>query len=316
MTFAEWVDATRSRYREHDPWTATRRSVFELLIGAGRRVGQRWNYGTTAWDREWDVLIILDACRHDLFCEVAPEYDFLPDDPDWIYSPACQSHEWMEHHFQGDYRHETARTALMSGNLLTNEDWIRPEFFGHLDEIWKHSWDDDLGTIPARPVTDASIDYWRNRRTATETDRMIAWYFQPHHPFIDADWSEGWGQEKIGSPGERTSAWQQLKNGDLEKETVWEAYRDNLQYVLDDVELLLKNLDAERVVITSDHGNGAGEFGIYGHPPYVPHPVLKRVPWVELTATDAHTYEPDYEPPAADVSEEEVSERLEALGYK
>ena len=97
---------------------------------------------------------------------------------------------------------------------------------------------------------------------------------------------------------------------------MWPADRDNLPYVLDDIESLLKNLDSERIVITSDHGNGFGGFWICGHPPSVPHPVLKRVPGVELTVTDARTYEPDYEPPAVDVSEEEVPERLEALGYK
>lgn len=319
MTFADWRQDTYRRYREQDIRTATRVSASELLIGAGRRIGQKWNYGASMWDRQWDVLIILDACRYDLFCEVAPEYEFLPDDPDWVYSPASQSREWMERHFRENHRHETERTALMSGNVFTREDWVEPDHFAHLDEIWKHSWDDDLGTIPPRPVTDASVDFWRNHRDAADADRMIAWYLQPHNPFVETEWSEGWDRDIIGRADEHSkSVWQKLRDGDLDASEVWEAYRDNLRYVLDDVALLVENLDADRVAITADHGNGFGEFGIYGHPPYVPHPALKRVPWVEVEAADDRTRTTDYAPDenSQDIVDVDVDSRLRHLGYK
>ena len=54
-----------------------------------------------------DVLLTLDACRYYLFCEVAPKYEFLHDDPVGVYSPASQSREWMARHFQTEQRHET-----------------------------------------------------------------------------------------------------------------------------------------------------------------------------------------------------------------
>ena len=48
----------------------------------------------------------------------------------------------------------------------------------------------------------------------------------------------------------------------IPRERAWQAYCDDLQYVLNDVSLLLSNLDAERVVISTDHGHATGEFGI------------------------------------------------------
>ena len=40
---------------------------------------------------------------------------------------------------------------------------------------------------------------------------------------------------------------------------------NDFYYVLNDIGILLDNLDAERVVITADHGEAFGEYGILGH---------------------------------------------------
>jgi hypothetical protein len=47
----------------------------------------------------------------------------------------------------------------------------------------------------------------------------------------------------------------------------------------------------------------------------VPLDAVKRVPWVETTATDERTYNPDVED-LSDADEDEIQDRLEALGYK
>jgi len=321
MTLEDWKEDTKQRYSEHDFWTATRWSASEFIIGAGRRLGQSWNYGRNAWSHEWDALIILDACRYDLFCEVAPEYDFLPDHPTGVYSAASMSEEWLERHTGPEYLDLMERTGLISGNAFPYlSDTVDPDEWARVDNLVTHQWDEDHGIVLARSVTDAAIDFWRNRRQAADADRMIAWYIQPHAPFLDAEWSDGFEFSSLGNPDEGgPSVWYRLRNGDLTRDQLWSAYRDNLRYVLDDVELLLDNLDAEKVVITSDHANCIGERGIYGHPKYVPDPTLKRVPWVEVSATDTGEYRPEYEPPGReeqDMTGDEVDERLEALGYK
>ncbi|PSP48877.1 hypothetical protein BRC67_12005, partial [Halobacteriales archaeon QH_3_68_24] len=45
-----------------------------------------------------------------------------------------------------------------------------------------------------------------------------------------------------------------------------EAYLDNLRIVLDEVAVLLENIDADTVAITTDHGEAFGERNFYRHP--------------------------------------------------
>lgn len=65
--------------------------------------------------------------------------------------------------------------------------------------------------------------------------------------------------------------------------------------VSNDLETLLETVDADRVVVTSDHGNTIGECGTFGHHG-VPLDVLRRVPWVETDATDTGSFEPSIDP--------------------
>jgi hypothetical protein len=101
----------------------------------------------------------------------------------------------------------------------------------------------------------------------------------------------------------------------LDRETLWAAYSDNLRYVLDTVETLRENIETDSMVVTSDHANAIGEFGIYGHPKNVPHPAIRRVPWVEVDAHDGGAYVPERPPPDDTVSAT-IEDRLSALGYR
>jgi hypothetical protein len=131
---------------------------------------------------------------------------------------------------------------------------------------------------------------------------------QPHQPFrkfSEIEGSDRWTDYDV---------WQLLELDEIDRDVIWDGYKDNLNWVLEDISLLLSNIDARKVVITSDHGNSFGKWSIYGHPKYVPLPILKEVPWIELSANDVDSYEPgtDAISPTNEVS---VRESLEALGY-
>ncbi|GAD53519.1 hypothetical protein MBEHAL_2279 [Halarchaeum acidiphilum MH1-52-1] len=135
---------------------------------------------------------------------------------------------------------------------------------------------------------------------------------QPHVPFVSnpdlgvytrpEDFGEGFAD-----------IWSRVGES-LTHEEVWTAYRQNLRDVLDDVEILLENLDAERVAITADHGNAIGELGYAGHPRDVLLPCIRKVPWIPTSAADRHTYEPELEQPDKH-REVDVEGRLKDLGY-
>jgi hypothetical protein len=77
--------------------------------------------------------------------------------------------------------------------------------------------------------------------------------------------------------------------------------------------VFLDNADAETVLITADHGNALGEWGLYGHAGGMPTSAMRDVPLVETTASDSGTYEPEVEPETT--SEESLKEKLRDLGY-
>jgi hypothetical protein len=104
-----------------------------------------------------------------------------------------------------------------------------------------------------------------------------------------------------------------MRSGEIDTETAWEAYRDNLEFVWSDVELLMENVDGT-VVITSDHGNSFGKWGAYGHPSGLVSPELRRVPWDHYECSDKMTYQPE-ERSKEDTAEDTIEERLESLGY-
>lgn len=277
-----------------------------VTISSLAQISLLGNPGTPVWDRDWDVLLILDACRIDLMEEVVDEYSFLGD-VDTHDSVASKSPDWIRRTFSDDHREHVDDAAYVTGNPFTEKvDFREPRV---LDEVWKYAWDDDLSTVPARPITDRAIATWRD----TDAERMIVHYMQPHVPFVPQPELGEYGQAEDFGRG-FDDIWGRVGD-ELSYGTVWQAYRDNLHYVLADVELLLSNLNADTVAISADHGNAIGEWGVYGHPPDRLLPVLRDVPWVETTATDTGEYQPSIERQSED-SESEIEERLRDLGYR
>lgn len=211
--------------------------------------------------------------------------------------------------FRDEFADEMAKTAFICGNphsewLLDNDD------FQLLDEVWRYGWDDDVGTLPPRPVTDRAISVGRSE----SPERMILHYMQPHYPFLSQpELDAGIDIDRFGElPWD--NVWERLRKGEVDHSEVWKGYKDNLLHVLEDIELLLENIDAETVVITSDHGNAVGEWGIYGHPIHMPIAAIQTVPWVETTATDHRSHEP--EPIGESTVDSDIEDRLRQLGYR
>lgn len=83
-----------------------------------------------------------------------------------------------------------------------------------------------------------------------------------------------------------------LRRAEADREVLWDRYLDNLRLVLGEVEHLLGNVDADRAVVTADHGEAFDKWGFYEHPVGWPLPAAKRVPRVEATVTDRGTRDP------------------------
>lgn len=324
MTFADWLDETKTRYKTQPVTAATRKSARELGRGFVRRTIDP-NLGRVWWTRDdWDILVILDACRVDLARETFPDRNVQA-----VWSPASTSIDWIQRHFSGEYREHWQDAAYISANPFSDHDTphaqsadLTSKDLGYLDLVYQHGFQDVDGikTTPPETVTDAAIHAWRTQ----DVDRMIVHYMQPHQPFRSKpEWESVYsnlenlaGEVNEGGP----DIWHRLRHGEFTHDEVWEAYRDNLEWVWRDVsERLLRNVDG-RVLVSSDHGNGMGEWGTWSHPPGDITPHVRRVPVIgPILTEDMREVDPDPQPSDDESTgprpENNVNEQLDALGY-
>lgn len=294
-----------------------RRRLQKLLNGAYSHIPQSvisvglslvnrlpFRRGKPVYERDWDVLVVLDACRYDMYERIVGESGV-------IFSVASTSTVWMDRTFDDRYADAIQRTAYISANPYSHK--LEDDRFGLLDHVWQDHWDDELGTIPPEPVTDHGIAAAR-----TDTyDRVILHYMQPHFPFV----ADGPGFGKLGKGGfdlgeqESVNVWDMVEQGELDPADVIDAYDANLEYVFASVETLLSNVDGT-VAITADHGNALGEWGMWGHRAYVPSLALRKVPWDVRHCTDSKGYTTTWDPNEANhETTDDVESRLRALGY-
>lgn len=279
--------------------------LYPVYYAALRPFDRITRRGTNVYDLEWDLLVVVDACRFDLFAEAWDRRAAGPVDS--YRSVASMTREWMARTFTPARAAEIAETGYVCGNPFS-ESQLDAGDFAHFDEVWRDAWVEP-GTVPPRAITDRVVDLLRR----DPPGRTIAHYMQPHCPFIDRPHlSEGKDVDRFGSTS-WPDVWERYRMGHISLETLWSGYRANLGRTLDEVELLVDNVDAEDVVLTSDHGNGIGEAGVYGHPPGQWIDAVREVPLVRLSATDTGEHTPAREHGS---SSHAPGEQLEALGYR
>ena len=289
---------------------AVQRAWERVLI----RIGQKINYGERPLGSDWDVLVVLDACRADLFHEFAPRHP-ISDRFDSVtskYSCASTSREWFEKGFSSLSDDEISEIHYVTENPYLSE--LDTDRFYQVEKLWELSPQTETGYLDSSTVTDLALRAYNE----SGADRFVVHYIPPHAPFqhcVDkysiAD--KPWG-------GDSQDVWYGLQTGLFELDDVWNDYGKHLLGVLDEVERLVSHVNG-KVIITADHGNALGEFGIYGHPDYVPIPDLKRVPWVDLQGQGI-PYNPEelerrhYDEERTTNENDSVEKQLEALGYK
>lgn len=303
MSFGSFVRKSVKRFRGQGVRVIPSIAAGAITEGLSRSLPIH-RFGRRIFEHEWDVLIVLDACRADMYLDV------VNDTAESVWSCASSSLEWMEKNFQESYADEMSSTAYITGNPFTeNEKVTRTvQNFGILDEVWRYGWDDELGTITPDPIADRVISVSRRRNHK----RVIGHFMQPHFPFIGAD--QTWGHIDVrnySAPSQ--NPWDRCKLGEASVSEVKEAYYQNLAFVWPYVQRILQNVSG-KVVVTSDHGNALGEGGIWGHRNYLVHPSVRRVPWDEYECHDLEGYDPpSYD--RRDGTNTEIEDRLHQLGY-
>ncbi|MDK2464665.1 MAG: hypothetical protein QI223_07830, partial [Candidatus Korarchaeota archaeon] len=129
---------------------------------------------------DWDLLIVLDACRFDAFRDAFSRY--FEGGLRSVRSKGSCTPEWFRRTFTGRYPDVTYVSANPYINSLGIEvaGCNAREHFDRILDLWKSSWDPHLGTVTPDSV---------NRAILAELERgsdrrLIAHYIQPHAPYL------------------------------------------------------------------------------------------------------------------------------------
>lgn len=252
---------------------------------------------------DWDLLVILDACRYDMFEEAVDGRGRLEQRT----SRGSHTTEFLRGNFGGRDLHDTVYVTA-SPQLHKWGEKVDASFHA-VENVWAERWDDEYGTVLPETmvgaVEDAAERYPRKR--------LVAHFIQPHYPFI------GWGRHLNTDGG--LDIWNRLRRGDVDHDPleVRAALQDNLALALERVWDLVDDVRG-KAVVTSDHGNMLGErsrpvpIREWGHPPGNYTEELVTVPWLVLESEERR---PVVEDPPVDAEEASADtvQRLADLGY-
>lgn len=284
-----------------------------------RRVNQRFysvfgNPGDMdVMDEDWDTLVILDACRYDIFAECIDHDGTLSAK----LSPGTESWEFMQRSFVGRQLHDT---VYVTTNPYAQR--LPDGTFHAVINLLDEDWDEKLGTVP--PEVAATRGIKAHERYPDK--RIIVHFMQPHFPFLGPTGRKfehqgvAPSEDDVGAT-DRPNPWRWLiASGDITPETVIEAYHENLELTWPKVERLCTAVTG-KVVVTSDHGNLLGErtfpipVATYGHPRSIYRRELLEVPWLELEAKQRRQIRADPPEEIEQQDEDTVAARLRDLGY-
>lgn len=268
---------------------------------------------------DWDNLVILDACRYDLFKEVF-ERDPLPGTLGKRSSVQSGTPGFLAENFGEGEFHDI---VYVTGNPYVNTDLPEGTFHA-VESVWKDGWDDDLQTVLPETMTDRTLEI----AAEYPEKRIITHFLQPHTPFVgDVRLGEretfAIREQALGDANATTrhrTPFELLDAGKTNYDEVWSAYRSNLELAWSSVRRLLNELRG-LTAVTSDHGNAMGErawpfpIRVYGHPLDVLIPALTEVPWLTHTNGGRKTVAEEQPQALEQEVDEATNERLRMLGY-
>lgn len=264
----------------------------------------------------WNVLVILDACRADYFCELAPGAEVVG-------SLGSIMWAWISRFAD--------LVTLIGGPVLyvTANPVVNREMRRHagapicLLSVWSDRWGRhgplNLPTVHPKDVVAAVCEYVDRYG---QPARMVVHFVQPHVPFIGrrsipySGWGKGLNDALSREVTKLPHVKAALAEGLVTIAQVRTCYRDNLELVMEYRNELANSLRG-LVVTTADHGELLGEWGLYGHTEGPAYPELRNVPWLQ---EDRGSFEPSDIPEhilKADplIGDETISKKLAALGY-
>lgn len=294
----------------------------------GRRAYLRTRYGSgvDVMERDWDHLLILDACRYDVSEDVVD----LDGDLGHVVSRGSHSEEFCNANFAGRTFYDTVYvTANGHGARIGNGVFHDMVFTGNDPSEYERfdAIHPELNSLLPSTVHAAASE----ARIEYPDKRIIVHFVQPHQPYLGdrakelrVRLEEEGVRVKTENPdgfrngdGETmvTTLAQAAENGYITEEEFREVYIENPRTVLEYVSDLITEWDGKKV-ITADHGNLLGKDGIFGHPRGRYDVELRNVPWMVIESGRRPTITEDRPTESTAIDDRKLERQLELLGYK
>ncbi|PSG98642.1 MAG: hypothetical protein BRC29_00765 [Nanohaloarchaea archaeon SW_7_43_1] len=247
-----------------------RRNWKPFLLKIYRPIFRRKDHeGVDILEEEWDNLIILDACRYDIF----KEENFLEGDLEKRVSKGSSSSEWLAENFPEDEYENivyvSANPHLCPFELDYIGDAMDSSKFHDFAPVYLEEPEEDIKSANYMSVHPGTVnEFAREFAEKYPLKKLIVHYMQPHIPYI--------GETKIRLDQEVENPFELFQHPKCR-----EGYRDNLRLVLEHVRELIPHLSGQTVV-SADHGELFDERGLYGHPTGIYFSDLVTVPWFEV----------------------------------
>jgi hypothetical protein len=291
-----------------------RLSVLETIYGE--------HDGIHVMHEDWDNLIILDACRHDIFKQV----NNLDGNLSSKKSRGTATAQFLRRNFVG---HQAYDTLYVTDNAVVGTVSESLNLF-KLVGLWG---DTEAGTDVGDGVVqrlinpELVVDKTIEMHERYPNKRIIAHLLPPHQPYLVKD------GEKLNIDSIYTT-FEAARKGNLSAEDIKAVYAENVKHSLKYVSKLVMNLDG-KTVVTSDHGELLGKkiprfaallhprwpfskrhYFRYGHYRYMPEPELVEIPWLEIEGERRTVRADDPIQSELDFDEQSIEQQLEMLGYK
>ena len=248
--------------------------------------------------RDWDILIILDACRYDAY--VMSNAKKIGGRIGYAWSPASITPHWvMRTWLNGDWKD----ILYISGNIFINKSlgpikhlhrlfrYDLSDTFLDIIEVWRRGVDKSLHTVPPwrmyQAYKMAKVKMRIKGKRLGRDYKMVIHFIQPHTPFITFKrlndliyrLDDEIGREDIGLGFEYLFIPYLRKHLDKKEldRLIWRGYMENLNIALKYVNKIVEDYDG-KIVITADHGELLGEYNSYFHFD-IEAPQLRLVPY-------------------------------------
>jgi hypothetical protein len=273
--------------------------------------------GENFMEKDWDNLIILDACRPEFF----REYNNIDGRFEKKVSLGSTSGEFFFNNFNNQQYHDI---VYVTGNIHIES--IDSDSVHRAIKTYAEDQNHKRGWLPEATI-DASLTAYQDY----PNKRFVFHFMQPHAPYIgergetmrrkvtdkyDVKFNNILedDEDMNSDSGELNNLLEAFEAGYISRNDMYDVYSENVNIALKSAEYLLNHIEG-KTVITSDHSESFGDFNqVYGHEYYVLSREIREVPWFVIESDRRRTIAEDPIDDAS-VDEDVIRENLDDLGY-